>query len=467
MTRRMKVLISTVFSFVLAIAIYAMVLIISNSNQHTFDLTKNQRHTLSQQSRELAGRLDTPVKAYVFQRPGKTRDEAEALFRRYADASDGAFQFELLDLERSPTIAEALDVRYEGQAVLAFTSDELSKDDVSARRERVTAFEENAITNALLKLTRSNEQKLYFLTGHGERALDSQDPGNLNQWKTALATEGYLSSELKLAAEKKIPDDTAAIVIAGPTAPLLEGEKTLLEDYLQEGGHLFLLAEMETPKEYVDWVASYGVELKDEIIIDEASAMVGAEPVYAVGMAYSAQSPITRDSKTHTIFRLARTVAAGEVEGYQAEQLVQTAPTAFPIPLEKVLGQVELAFQPEQEAAESLPLAVAVTWELDQEGSEGEEETPKKSGRLLVFGDADAFSDRMFQLLGNKDLGLNAINWLCESEDQITIRAEDSKAKPLVLENSQMAWMRLVSWVLIPMLVATIGFVTQSSRRRT
>ena len=41
------------------------------------------------------------------------------------------------------------------------------------RRERCS-LDENAITNALMKLVRTEDRKLVFLTGHGERSEDTR-----------------------------------------------------------------------------------------------------------------------------------------------------------------------------------------------------------------------------------------------------------------------------------------------------
>ncbi|MCA9795009.1 MAG: hypothetical protein KC910_24545, partial [Candidatus Eremiobacteraeota bacterium] len=90
-----------------------------------------------------------------------------------------------------------------------------------------------------------------------------------------------------------------------------------------------------------------------------------------------------------------------------------------------------------------------------------------KEQRMLVFGDIDCFSNNMLALNGNRDLALNAVNWLAEADDQITIRDDESKSKPLVLENNQLAWIRLVSMVLVPLLVAVTGFVTASGRNKS
>ncbi|MCA9792793.1 MAG: GldG family protein, partial [Candidatus Eremiobacteraeota bacterium] len=361
MNRRSKLFLSTVLSAALALFIYFLVLAISKQNQHTFDLTKNQRNTLTQQSLDLLGRLDKPVKAWVFEADGRGRKDVESLMQRYQKVNPTKFEYEINDVERRPTLAKELEVRTNGQAVLEFKGDEAGK-----RRERATNLEETALTTALLKLSHSKERKVYFLQGHGERGLDQKDPGSLSEWKAALVTEGFQSEPLSLVSEKEVPKDAAALVLAGPTSAMLEGELKKVKDFLDAGGHLMLAAEMETPKQYKDLLAEYGVDLKEQVIIDEASSLVNAEPVFAVGAVYSPNSPVTRDFKTNTLFRLARPVEKGpEKAGYQVDPLVKTPPSAYPVPLSEVVGKTQFAFTPDADKAESLGLAVAVTHALE------------------------------------------------------------------------------------------------------
>lgn len=468
MNRRSKLFLSTVLSAALALCIYFLVLAISKQNQHTFDLTKNQRNTLTQQSLDLLRRLDKPVKAWVFEADGRGRKEVESLMERYQKVNPGKFEYEINDVERRPTLAQELEVRTNSQAVLEFKGQEAGQ-----RRERATNLEEAAITSALLKLSHSKERKVYFVQGHGERGLEQKDQGSVSEWKAALATEGFVSEPLSLVSEKEVPKDAAALILAGPTSAMLEGELKKVKDFLEAGGHLMLAAEMETPKQYQELVAEYGVELKDEVIIDEASALVNAEPVFAVGAVYSPTSPVTRDFKTNTLFRLARPVEKGaEKEGLRVDPLIKTPPSAYPVPLSEVVGKTQFAFTPDAEKAVSLGLAVAVTRTIGQPeptetpAPEQPEAKPKEQ-RLLVFGDIDCFSNNMLALNGNRDLALNAVNWLAEADDQITIRDDESKSKPLVLENNQLAWIRLVSMVLVPLLVAVTGFVTASGRNNS
>ena len=54
---------------------------------------------------------------------------------------------------------------------------------------------EQDLTNALIKLNAVGEQKVYFITGHGEWPLEPsqpRDPASLSELRKTLLQEGYL-----------------------------------------------------------------------------------------------------------------------------------------------------------------------------------------------------------------------------------------------------------------------------------
>lgn len=460
---------SALVSAVLGLVIYFLVLAISHTNQHTFDLTENKRHTLSEQSKEIVRQLTEPVKVWAFEATDEARKKTTEVLERYQRENPDMFHFEVVDPERSPTLAQEFEVRTTGQAVLEFEKPATEGEEGPGRRERAATISENDLTNALLKLTRTKELKLVFLQGHGERSLDAQEQDGLSNWKAALAQEGYTFETLNLAEGKDIPQDAAVVILAGPTTALLPGEKEKLAAYLANEGRLLLLAEVETPQSYNELLEPYGMTLTDEVIIDEGSQLFGAQPVYAVGMVYSTTHPITSKFPINTVFLLARPVTAGKApEGAEVEPVIQTGPTAFGVPIKDVLGQRELRFDINKVEPETLPVAVAGRYPSQEPApapKEGEQAEKNWGTRVLLVGDTEAFTNQMLGLAGNRDLALNMMNWLSESEELISIRASDEAAKPLMLEAAQARWMMLVLVLFIPLAVGVTGVVTSLRRR--
>lgn len=478
--RRQKYLLSTMFSVTLAILCYLLVLAISNDHQKSWDLTQDKRWSFSQQTTDLVSGLDFEVKLYAFVDPNGDGGTVEDLLDRYRRLNKN-FTYEIVDMERKPTLAESLEVRAYGQGVLEKVGSAPDKDS-PPRRERIMTFDEASITNALLKLSTTETRKVAFLTGHGERAIVGDARDSLSTLVTALAGEGYKGEILKLTEAKEMPKDLALLVLAGPTGALLPGEQALIDEYIKSGGKMLFLADIRTPDSYTDWLKSYGFELGDTVIIDPSAEMAKVGPEFAIGAAYSGTHAVTRNFKDVTGFRLSRPVAVGTAaplgdgDPPQLEVLVHTQKTAFVTPIADVLKNASMTLTANPAEAKDYPLAAAGLYPRKASSDPGSpsatpapgeaDSAPEVSARIVVVGSTDSFSNSLFTFVSNRDFVLNTINWLAESENQITVRARDPKSQPLVLEKQKEKWMRFLFGFLLPFMSMLTGLLITFGRRK-
>jgi ABC-type uncharacterized transport system involved in gliding motility auxiliary subunit len=479
MNRRQKSLVSTTVSVTLAILCYLFALAISNDNQKSFDLTADKRFSFSRQTTDLVSGLAFPVKLYAFVDPNGDGGQVEDLLDRYRRLNKN-FTYEIVDMEKKPTLAESLQVRAYGQGVLERVGSAPDKDG-TPRRERLMTFDEASLTNALLKLTTNETRKVAFLTGHGERATVGGAKESLSTLVTALTGEGFASEPLKLTEAKSIPQDLTLLVLAGPTGPLLPGEQALIDDYLKGGGKMLFLADLSTPAAYTEWLKSYGFELGDTVVIDPSAEMAKVEPVFAIGAAYSGTHPITKNFIDITAFRLSRPVAIGTAAPLgdggppELEVLVHTQKTAFAMPIGEVLKSATASFTADPKDAASYPLAAAGLYPrkaATATPTPAASPTPatsdpvEVSARIVVVGNTDSFTDRLFTFVSNRDFVLNTINWLAQSENQITVRTKDHKSQPLMLEKQKEKWMRFLFGFLLPFMSMLTGLLITYGRRK-
>lgn len=131
---------------------------------------------------------------------------------------------------------------------------------------RIRAFRgEEAITGAIVQLTRRDERKVYFTQGHGEPALRTQrggTPAMLGAVTSDLESSGYKASELFLLREDGVPRDASLVIVAGPTHPFSPKEIELLEKYLLEDGRLFVALGSERSG-IEDLLERWGVQVLD------------------------------------------------------------------------------------------------------------------------------------------------------------------------------------------------------------
>ncbi len=82
----------------------------------------------------------------------------------------------------------------------------------------------------------------------------------------------------------------------------------------------------------------------------------------------------------------------------------------------------------------------------------------KVKSRIVVIGDSDFATNSFFHILGNGNLFLNTVNYLAEQENLIGVEPRTYDPPRVNLTNRQMKGTFLLSVVLIPALLAIIGF---------
>ncbi len=129
---------------------------------------------------------------------------------------------------------------------------------------------EDLIAGALQVCTAGSLQTMYFLTGHGEKSINSE----YKKYADNVKTDNYAVEELNLDETGSIPGNTAAIWLAGPQKDITDKEFQILTTYLEQGGSLGILAgpcETEGRFKNIDTLLkNYGIEM-DYNIISETS----------------------------------------------------------------------------------------------------------------------------------------------------------------------------------------------------
>ncbi|MGH0030933.1 MAG: GldG family protein [Myxococcota bacterium] len=331
----------------------------------------------------------------------------------------------------------------------------------------VTEVSEPALTNAIVKLTRTGEKVVYFIEGHGERAVDGENGDARTGFglaADALRNENYRVEKLLLAATGEVPDDADVVVLAGPRRGLLDVEYAALERYLARGGAVLAMVDPRVRGLLVDRLASWGATLGDDVVIDRTLAMFG-RAMSPFAASYDSTHEITADLREPSLFHEVRSVEGDA--GFS--DLVSTSDSSW--------GETDLLLlDTEQKVSPDPgdrlgPVVVAVagrpTIEVlngDADGDAGEEEAPADP-RLAVYGDADFASNEYITAYRNRDLFVNTVNWLIGDVEAISVRPNQSRASRFQLSNEQFSNIRQLSLFVLPEAIAVLGVFTWWSRR--
>ncbi|WP_416673365.1 DUF7088 domain-containing protein [Egbenema bharatensis] len=171
------------------------------------DLTENQMFTLAPQSQLTVQQLEQPVRAVIFaQSPDPIDRQLLENYRRETDQ----FSYEYVDPQAQPGVAQQFGVQTFGEVYLESGNTQRFIQTINAQ-ERLS---ERRLTNGLAQINSIQEQKVYFLQGHGEREL-TEGQGGYAQVQASLSEEGFGVEPLNLAENPVVPEDAGVVVVAG------------------------------------------------------------------------------------------------------------------------------------------------------------------------------------------------------------------------------------------------------------
>ena len=194
--------------------IVAMINFLSNRYAERLDLTEGQLHSLSDLTIETLQNLDQDVEALAFMEGGENAD-LELLLAEFSNRGS-RFTFEMIDPDRDP-------MRTEENGIKRYNTLLIKSGD---KQQQLTELEEREITNALLKVIRERQDKVYLSVGHGERD-PSNGPSGLGM-QGALQEIDYAIDDSSFSPATGVPNDCAVLVIAGPRTPFLPTEVATL-----------------------------------------------------------------------------------------------------------------------------------------------------------------------------------------------------------------------------------------------
>jgi ABC-type uncharacterized transport system involved in gliding motility auxiliary subunit len=430
-----------------------------------WDLTANKQFSLSDQSKNVIVKLDAPLQILVF--------DKETEFPRFQDKLK-EYQYlskqvtaEYIDVDKKPAAARQNQISQYGTIVLNY----------KGRTERVTADNEQDITNGIIKVVSGQQKKLYFTQGHGERDTTSADRDGYNAIAAALGRENYGVDKLVLAQQGAVPADATMVIIAGPKTDFFAPETEALKKYLEASGKV--MVEIDPPDKadsaplanLIALAHDWGVQVGNDVVVDVSGMgrLIGTDASVPVAANYPPH-PITQRFSLLTAFPLARSASpvTGGVNGHTAQTFVESSPRSWAeSDIKSLLASGEVSLD-ESKGDKKGPVSIgaAVSASSTAAPKPGDPpDAPKPETRVVVIGDSDFAANSGLGIQGNRDLFMNIVGWLSQQENLISIRPKEADDRRITLTATQQANIQWLSLLIIPASIFGMGVYTWWRRR--
>ncbi len=305
---------------------------------------------------------------------------------------------------------------------------------------------EGAITSAIDYVISDELPKVYTLEGHGEAELPAE-------FQTQIEKENMELESFSLLNMDEIPEDADALLIYAPESDISDEEATLLEDYLENGGKLLVIAgptEDGTLTNLYSVLETYGVEAADGLVVDIDREHYAFQQPYIL-LPDIQSNDITDpliEAKYYAIFPLAQGLT---ITGSSATALLTTSDEAF----SKAAG-FQLDTYEKEDGDTDGPFSVAVSVDTGNDGQ-------------LIWFASSYFLDEMYNAYSsgaNLDLAMNALSSLIGEREAVSIRSKSLSYNYLTISESAASMLKTWMIGVIPGAFVVYGVFTVIERRR-
>ena len=480
--KRFLINLNSIAAVLLAFVLVQMIGFIGARYPIRTNLSGQTYYELSEKTLSLLDELDQDVHVTVFfQEEHKLYFDIENLLEEYQYYSRN-IHVEWVDPMRDLARTEKLANQYgltEAQVVV-FDIGERSKvvrqsDLAELTRERgrrepvISAFKgEQAFSSAIYGLMQGDTPTVYFLVGHGEKRITEFDPlSGYSKIGTIVLRDNLNVKELMLSGEKQIPEDAAALVIAGPEKRMSSVEIEMIEAYLNRSGRVLVMLDALKETGMEPLLGRWGVVLRDDIVVDPENTLRGSD----VHIRRYNTHPISMEMNSIVQFILPRSIMPPIVE---EETTAEDRPTVVPLffTSDKSWSEMQVKestakYDPDKgdflgnDADRPISLGVAV----ERGASQTMLDVQIRPSRMVVFGDSDFVSNGSM-VGGNVDLFMSSLNWLLDREELMAIAPKPIEEVKLSLTRNQLRRLFWINVTGIPAVAMVIGLLVWIRRRK-
>ena len=209
---RLQLLMQNSFFVILFLVLVSLIAYISHEYHIARDITQSNRNTLTEGSVNVLKQMKGPITVTVFASEDNTahgenyRKGVRDFISRYQRTKPD-IQVSFISPAEQPKMAQDAGIKAEGELIVEFEK----------RSEHLLPpYAEQEMTNLLVRLSRTHQQAVMYLDGHGERNLTGLKNHDIGAFGKQLEDKGFKLANPDLVTGKGIPTSGSMMVIASP-----------------------------------------------------------------------------------------------------------------------------------------------------------------------------------------------------------------------------------------------------------
>lgn len=449
---------------VLAIIIAVNVLVSALPTKYTqFDISAQQLYSLTSSTKVVVTNLEKDVDIYWICQAGKEDAVLEKLLSVYDGLSEH-LTVTRKDPDVFPTFAEKYtDAKVTNNSLVIecgnksryISYSDIYEQDASeyyTTGSVSTYFDgEGEITTAIDYAVSDDLPKVYVLSGHGEEALSES-------LETALQKQNIeVEKDFTLLNVDAVPEDADCVMLYAPQNDLSEEEVAMLKDYMNQGGHLFVMSgpnKEGTLTNLHTLLSDYDISVADGIVVEaDRSHYAFNEPyILLADIQSSEMTDALIDAGSYVIVSIAEGLNVGtNSNGATVTPLLTTSDLAF----SKIKGYDLDTYEKEEEDTDG-PFTLALSVENKNEGK-------------MIWISSNVFLEDTYNAYSagaNMDFAMNSLLWMVGETDSISIRSKSLDYSFLTISDSTAGRIKICLIGIIPLAYLLFGLDEVLRRRK-
>jgi ABC-type uncharacterized transport system involved in gliding motility auxiliary subunit len=434
------------------VAIIATANVLANRYNKSYDTTANKRYSLSDQTAKIVKGLKQDATITYFDQSTRFQQAKDQL-DLYANLS-AKVHVEYVDPDKKPQVAREAGVKNYGATIVQ----------IGTKKEEAKSLNEEGITGAFIRDLKNTTRTVCFVSGSGEHQIEDTDRSGYSAFKDLLAKDDYSAKSINLLQKAEIPGECTVVVVGGPNGDYQQPQVDAIRKFVEGGGRaMFLLdpplkigrSEIADNDVLTSLLQSWGITPQKDLILDlnPIGQLAGLGPQVALVTSYNRHAIVNEMKGSATGFPLSRSLEVKSGDKTTVEKLFSSSDTSLAT---SKLDSPNIDPGDPKNKKGPLTIAAAGSYSTGKENSQG---------RFVVVGSSAWAANSFIKFNGNRDLALNAMNWLSSDEDLISIRPKEREDRRITMTRAQLNWVRIASQFVLPLVVIFAGVSVWWRRR--